>query len=263
MASTGQRLSHYSRAFLEWLGDTVNRPYNQANKWQTQLQTKLKRQFRDRHGNARQFQYNSELLPNQFLAEQDQLSRDAESAIRDTGYSIGYPAWNLLYYALYTSLHFSDSRKPVIIETGTNRGFSTIILAQVLKDLQIDGKIITVELDPATANIARENVAKAGLSNYVEFHVQDSLQFLREFVKTTDHIDFAFLDGNHQYEHVRQEFAIIYPRILACAGKVYLDNTASGGVARVLRHIKRAYGGNIVEFLNCSWGPPGNAIWQG
>lgn len=180
----------------------------------------------------------------------------------DTGYSIGYPAWNLLYYALYTSLHFHKTRKPVIIETGTNRGFSTIILAQVLKDLQIDAKIITVELNAEVAEIARANIAKAGLSDYVELHVQDSLAFLRDFVKTHDHIDFAFLDGNHDFEHVRQEFAIIHPRIVACSGKVYLDNTASAGVGRVIRYIKRAYGGNLVEFLYCSWGPPGNAIWQ-
>lgn len=33
-------------------------------------------------------------------------------------------------------------------------------------------------------------------------------------------------------------------------------------MAKALRHIKAAYGGNLIEFLNCSWAPPGNAIWQ-
>src|SRR5262245_40630372 len=128
MASMSQRFSYYSRSALEWLGDTAYRPFNQTNKWYVQLQTKLKRQFRSTHNAKRHFNYNSSILPNQFLAEQDKQSRSLEDALRDTGFSIGYPAWNLLYYSLYTSLHFVDSRKPVIVETGTNQGFSTIIL---------------------------------------------------------------------------------------------------------------------------------------
>jgi len=136
------------------------------------------------------------------------------------------------------------------------------MLAQVLKDLQINAKILTVEYTAERVELAKKNVAAAGLSDYVEFHIQDSLEFLRDLVSRVDNIDFAFLDDNHEYEHVRTEFSIIYPKVLVCAGKVYFDNTASGGVARVLRYIKRAYGGNIVEFLNCSWGPSGNAIWQ-
>jgi predicted O-methyltransferase YrrM len=263
MASISQRINHYSRSAVEWLGDSALRPLNQSNKWAIQLQTKLNRKFRSPNKPKRHFNYDPVLLPNPYLAEQDKKSQILEDAFRDTGFSIGYPAWNLLYYSLYTSLHFTDSRKPVIVETGTNQGFSTIILAQVLKDLNIDAKIMTVEFNPDYANIARENVAKAGLSDYVEFYVQDSLQYLRELVTKVDCIDFAFLDGNHEYKHVRQEFSIIYSKVVACGGKVYLDNTASGGVARTIRHIKRAYGGNVVEFLNCSWRPPGNAIWQG
>jgi hypothetical protein len=45
------------------------------------------------------------------------------AAVR-TGLSMGYPAWNLLYYTLLCSL----PPDPVVAEVGTNLGFSTIVL---------------------------------------------------------------------------------------------------------------------------------------
>jgi hypothetical protein len=33
-------------------------------------------------------------------------------------------------------------------------------------------------------------------------------------------------------------------------------------VAEALRRIRAAHGGNLIEFANCSWAPPGNAVWR-
>jgi cephalosporin hydroxylase len=75
-------------------------------------------------------------------------------------------------------------------------------------------------------------------------------------------VDFALLDGAHDAEHVLAEFELVHPLVRSCGGKVYFDNTSAGGVAEALRRIGAAHGGNLVEFANCSWAPPGNAIWQ-
>ncbi len=210
---------------------------------------------------GRMFNYNHALVPNPYVAELESRSPDIDAAIANTGLTIGYPAWNLLYYALLCSLGV-ERREVSVVETGTNHGFSTILLAQALKDTGARGILRTVDIDPDRVEIARQNVARAGLSEWVEFHVQDSLQFLSQLVKEVPCIDFAFLDGSHEWSHVTKEFGIIYPRIVACKGKVYLDNTRSGGVAVAMQFIRQAYGGNFVEFNNCSWSPPGNAIWQ-
>ncbi|MGJ3240287.1 MAG: O-methyltransferase [Anaerolineae bacterium] len=262
MANQANRFSFYAGRLLEWAGDSIYRPKNFFTKFLTQMQTKLGRRFRESNAHTRRIDYNYNLLPNPYIAEQEAQTGSIDDVLAHTGYSVGYPAWNLLYYALYASLNFTDQRPPIIIETGTNQGYSTIVMAQVLHDLKINSKIITVEFDSATAEIARQNIEAAGLSEYVDLRVGDAVQFLRDFVATHDHIDFIFLDDDHSYEHVRREFDIIYKHVVACNGKVYMDNTASGGVGRALRYIRRAYGGNLVEFLNCSWGPPGNAIWQ-
>jgi len=210
---------------------------------------------------CRMFDYNPMLLPNPLLAELEKRATDTESAKLRSGLTVGYPAWNLLYYTLLCSLP-PEMSDPVVVETGTNHGISTIVLAQALKDLGLRSVVRTVDIDPSVVEIARQNVAKAGLSAFVDFHVEDSHQYLARLVSEVNAIHFAFLDGSHAYEDLRNEFTIIYPKVVACRGKVYFDNTTTGGVARALKFIRIAYGGNLVEFANCSWCPPGNVIWQ-
>jgi predicted O-methyltransferase YrrM len=207
----------------------------------------------------RMFDYDHQLLANRYLAELEASSPDLEAAVKLTGLSIGYPAWNLLYYCVLCSLPPGEA---LIVETGTNHGFSTIVLAQALKDAHVRGVVRTVDIDPAVVGRARENVENAGLTEYVDFSVGDSLGFLEQVATDRDRIDFAFLDGNHEFAHVVKEFDIVHPLVVACRGKVYFDNTESGDVAEALRHIRATYGGNLTEFQNCSWSPPGNAIWQ-
>lgn len=208
---------------------------------------------------GRRFDYDRRLLVNRYLAEQEAASHDLRSAMARTGLSLGYPAWNLLYYTLLCGLPPSD---PVVVETGTNQGFSTIVLAQALVDAGGGGVVRTVDIDPELVELAKRHAEQAGVAERIRFHLGDSRDFLAKLGGEVDHVDFAFLDGDHRAEAVVAEFERLYPLVAACHGKVYFDNTASGGVAEALHHIHRTYGGNLVEFPNCSWAPPGNAIWQ-
>jgi predicted O-methyltransferase YrrM len=209
----------------------------------------------------RVFDYSRELLPHPLLSEQEEGIRDIDAAVKKTGLSIGYPAWNLLYYSLFCSLPEID-QEAVIVETGTNLGYSTIVLAQALSDARANGCVYTVDIDETNIELAKKNVEMAGLTKYVKFHTGNAVTFLKNFVREKKYINFVFLDDLHEYGHVKKEFSIIYPKIVACGGKVYFDNTSQGSVRRALRFIRKAYPGNVVEFKNCSWNPPGNAIWQ-
>ena len=128
------------------------------------------------------FDYDRRLLPNSLLAEREAESRDLPSAVRNTGLSIGYPAWNLLYYSLLCSI---DSEDPVIVETGTNLGYSTIVLAQALKDSKAHGVIRTVDINPIAVAQARQNAGRAGVAGVISFSVGDSLDFLRASCQRT------------------------------------------------------------------------------
>ena len=207
----------------------------------------------------RRFDYDRRLLPNPYMAVLE--PQELERPTRHQGLTIGYPAWNLLYYSLYCSVD-PERDDLVVIETGTNRGLSTISMAQALKDVGADAIVETVDLDDSKTEIARENVESAGLTDRVEFYIGDSLEFLRSLTARVDHVDFVFLDDNHDHEHVAREIEIVHPLVASRRGKIYFDNTTAGGVAEALRDLRRTYGGNLVEFENCSWRPPGNAVWQ-
>src|SRR4051812_36315121 len=55
-----------------------------------------------------------------------------------------------------------------ILEIGTLGGYSTIWLARALP---ADGRLITLEIDPAHAAVARANIARAGSAEKVEVRV--------------------------------------------------------------------------------------------
>lgn len=204
------------------------------------------------------FDYDRNVLPNAHLARLEASVGRLDQAVRTTGMSVGYPAWNLLYYSLLCSL--PPSTPPVVVETGTNHGGSTIVMAQALADAKTGGRVLTVDVDPAAVERARANVRQAGLTEYVSFHTGDSVGFLRRL--DVEHVHFAFLDASHARDAVVAEFEAIHPFVSACSGKIYFDNTSNGGVASALADIRRRFGGNVVEFPACSWLPPGNALWQ-
>ena len=206
----------------------------------------------------RMFDYDRRLLPNPYLAEKDKDVNSVEKAVSQTGISPGYPSWNLLYYSLLSSL----KPQAVIVEIGTHKGFSTIILAQAIKDRGGEGTVWTVDLDRFLVEMAERNVAEAGLSKFVRFNVDESAHFLSQFAVKADHIDFAFVDGDHSEVQVMREFELLRPLVAGCGGKIFFDNTGSGGVAQALIRVRQQYGGNLVEFANCSWGPHGNVLWQ-
>jgi predicted O-methyltransferase YrrM len=62
-----------------------------------------------------------------------------------------------------------------ILEIGTLGGYSTIWLARALP---AGGRLITLEADPGYAEVARANIARAGLANIVELRLGPALDTL-------------------------------------------------------------------------------------
>ena len=223
----------------------------------------------------RRFDYDRRLLPSPYLArlEPEGLEDPRVAASMFTGLTLGYPAWNLLYYSLICSLPISDEVQTsvvpvplrddaVVVETGTNRGASTIVMAQALNDVDLETVVHTVEVNENLQRFAKAHADLAGVSDHISFNLGDSIAFLRRLVDEKPHIDFIFLDDDHSRDHVLEEFSIVHPALLVRHGTAYFDNTSEGGVAEALEMIKAEYGGNFLRFDNCSFSPPGNVIWQ-
>jgi predicted O-methyltransferase YrrM len=93
------------------------------------------------------------------------------------------------------------ARAKRILEIGTLGGYSTIWLARALP---ADGRVITLEIDPHHAEIARANLARAGLADRVEILVGPAREVLERMVaQGADKFDFTFIDadkpGNPDY----------------------------------------------------------------
>lgn len=213
----------------------------------------------------RRFDYDRKLLPNAHLAQLEDGVEDLETARQRSGATIGYPGWNLIYYLALCHLH--PDRPSIVLETGTNQGCSSIVLAQALADTG-GGQLHTVELDAETADAARRNIDAAGLSSFVTVHVGDAKRTLPTLLPSLGSLDLAFLDGCHLYDDVLEEFDAVYG-VLRDEGIVIFDNSyqiAEPGedqrVHGALRTIEQRYRGSLLELPYVSWYTPGVAIWQ-
>jgi predicted O-methyltransferase YrrM len=81
-----------------------------------------------------------------------------------------------------------------ILEIGTLGGYSTIWLARAL---QPGGQLVTLELEPRHAEVARVNLANAGLADLVDLRVGPALESLEAIAKEAcGPFDLVFIDAD-------------------------------------------------------------------
>jgi len=111
-----------------------------------------------------------------------------------------------------------------VLEIGTLGGYSAINLARGLAE---DGVLISLEIDEHHAEVARENVERAGLGERVEVWVGDARELLAELVESNaEPFDFVFIDADKEGypEYLEWSMQLSRPGSLILA-----DNTVRGG----------------------------------
>ncbi|SFU15481.1 class I SAM-dependent methyltransferase [Mesorhizobium sp. YR577] len=217
----------------------------------------------------RMFDYDRQLLPNRHLAFLETGVGAIDEARDQTGATIGYPGWGLIYYILLS--HLDRDRYELIVETGTNWGSTTIVLAQALVDARCRGKVVTFELEPENVAKAKANLSAAGVADRVEVVQGDSRVNVPAVLKERcepKSVRFAFLDASHLEADMLAEFESVFP-YLADDAIVVFDNTyciampnEDQRVNGALKKFPKLYGGNLINFEFVSWFTPGMAIWQ-
>lgn len=83
-----------------------------------------------------------------------------------------------------------------VLEIGTLGGYSTIWLA---RGLPSDGRVVTLEVDPRHAEVARKNFARAGLANVIEVRVGSALDTLPQLLnEQLRPFDLIFIDADKE-----------------------------------------------------------------
>jgi predicted O-methyltransferase YrrM len=81
-----------------------------------------------------------------------------------------------------------------ILEIGTLGGYSTIWLGRALP---ADGRLVTLEINPAAAAVARQNLVRAGLADRVDLMLAPAAESLRQLAADrVEPFDLVFIDAD-------------------------------------------------------------------
>jgi predicted O-methyltransferase YrrM len=130
-----------------------------------------------------------------------------------------------------------------VLELGTLGGYSTIWLARALP---ADGRLLTIEADPARAALARANLEHAGMTGVAEVRPARALDALDELVaEAAGPFDLVFIDADkaENAEYLPRVLELSRPGTLIVADNVVRDgavaNPDSGDP--VVRSVRRFY----------------------
>jgi predicted O-methyltransferase YrrM len=110
------------------------------------------------------------------------------------------------------------------LEVGTLGGYSTIWLARALPPA---GKLITLELAPRHAEVARANLDHAGVGGSVEIMLGPALESLAKLARdAVEPFDFVFIDADKPNipEYFERSLELIHP-----GGVIVVDNVVRQG----------------------------------
>lgn len=115
-----------------------------------------------------------------------------------------------------------------LLEFGTLGGYSAIWLARALP---ADGRLITLEAEPAYAEVARRNIAAAGLDEVVDIRVGPALESLPGLAaELPGPLDFTFIDADKANTPAYFEWSVdrTRPGGMIVADNVVRDGTLAG-----------------------------------
>lgn len=119
---------------------------------------------------------------------------------------------------LYLLAQLHGSRR--VLEVGTLGGYSTIWLARALP---AGGELVTLEIDPRHAEVARANIARAGLSDRVDVRLGPALDLLPELEGP---FDLVFIDADKPSNPAYLRWAL---RLSRPGTVIVVDNVVRGG----------------------------------
>jgi caffeoyl-CoA O-methyltransferase len=108
-----------------------------------------------------------------------------------------------------------------LVEVGTNIGYGAIVLARAAG---ADARVVTIERDPKTVEVARGFIARAGLADRIEVREGDALA---ELAKITDEIDLVYIDCVK--EDYPRYLELVLPK-LSARGVLVADNVLWKGL---------------------------------
>lgn len=193
----------------------------------------------------------------------DDLALSTQIVIKKS--KLNYQHGRLLYSHLRKYISDRNIFDINILETGTSRGFSSICMAKALNDSKITGKIVTFDIIPHNQkmywNIFKDHKSMLTREELLSDWSDELNKIIfiegwtnRQLEKTgLKRIHFAFLDAQHEYSNVMQEFYYVQKRQLVKDIIIFDDVTENkfDGVVKAVYQIKDE-GNYSVDFIKSS-----------
>ena len=146
------------------------------------------------------------------------------AAARESAVAAGMPAIEVsAQHAKLLTLLATISHATRVLEIGTLAGYSTIALA---RGVGATGRVVSLEYEPRHAEIARGNLAAAGVADRVEILVGAALDTLPTLAERGERFDMFFVDADKENNVAYVNWAVE----LATPGAVLVvDNIARFG----------------------------------
>src|ERR1700730_8371019 len=144
-----------------------------------------------------------------------------------------------------------------ILEIGTLGGYSTIWLA---RGLRAGGHLITLEVDPKHADVARLNISRAGLQESVEVRIGNAVEILPQLsAERRGPFDLIFIDADKPNIPTYFEWAL---KLSRPGTLIIVDNVVRDGAVIDADSTDPSVQGvrRFVELLSAKSGVSGTAI---
>jgi predicted O-methyltransferase YrrM len=157
---------------------------------------------------------------NQVLHTED----DALKAAREFATAAGMPPIEVsAQHGRLLALLATVMRATRVLEIGTLGGYSTINLA---RGVGPGGRVVTLEYAPKHAEVARENLKRAGVADRVDVIVGAALDTLPQLADRGETFDLVFIDADKENNVAYVEWAI---KLGAPGTVIVVDNIARMG----------------------------------
>jgi predicted O-methyltransferase YrrM len=174
------------------------------------------------------------------------------------------PNWQhgRMLYALTRAYLEKKKSHVLLLDIGTAKGFSALIMAWALHDARAPGRVVSVDISYPEERIIRNSVAEcdrgpmtlkeftAGLRPPgvdIEFCGGGSLRLLDQLLDKRERVGLAFVDGKHTKQAVKTEGEQL-GRVQVAGDVVLFDDVQIEGVAEGVNMLPRQdYGVSFIE----------------
>ncbi|XP_029466920.1 catechol O-methyltransferase A-like [Rhinatrema bivittatum] len=147
----------------------------------------------------------------------------------------------------------SDTKPNKVLELGTYCGYSAVRIGRLL---QPGALLVTMEMNPAYAKVAKQIIAMAGLDSKVELMVGSSSEFIPQLKKKVDVETFDLVFIDHWKASYLPDTKLLEENGLLHKGTVLLaDNVVCPGTPEYLNYVRNSpryqseYFPSLLEYL--------------